>query len=78
MTITQLREAIHKQPFEPFTICLTDGRSFRVKHPEYVAIFPEGNRTFIVFGPEEEYRILDAFLVTSLDYANGKTRRRRR
>ena len=78
MTITQLREAIRKQPFEPFTIGLTDGRSFRVRHPEYVAIFPEGNRTFIVAGPGEHYRVLDAFLVTSLDFANGKTRRRRR
>ena len=78
MTISQLREAIRKAPFEPFTICLTDGRSFRVRHPECVAFFPDANRTFIVAGPGEEYRVLDAFLVTSLDYANGKTRRRRR
>lgn len=78
MTITQLRDAIRKQPFEPFTICLTDGRKFNVKHPEFVAIAPEGNRIFIVFGPGEHYRVLDAFLVTSLDYVNGKTRRRRR
>jgi len=78
MTITKLREAIRKQPFEPFTICLTDGRSFRVKHPEFVAISPDANRTFILAGPGEEHRVLDAFLVTSLDYVNGKTRRRRR
>jgi hypothetical protein len=49
-----------------------------VKHPEFVAISPEGNRIFIVFGPGEHYRVLDAFLVTSLDYVDGKTRRRRR
>ena len=78
MTITKLREAIRNQPFEPFTICLTDGRKFRVKHPECVAIAPEGNRIFIVFGPGEEHRVLDIFLVTSLDYANGKSRRRKR
>ena len=78
MTITKLREALRKQPFEPFTICLTDGRKFQVKHPEFVAVFPDGDRTFIVTGPGEEHRVLDAFLVTSLDYVNGKPRRRKR
>ncbi len=76
MTMSKIRDAIREQPFKPFTICLTDGRKFRVKHPEFVALFPDVDRTFIVTGPGEEHRVLDAFLVTSIDFANGKPRRR--
>ncbi len=29
-----IRERIDKRPFEPFRICMTDGRTYDVTHPE--------------------------------------------
>ena len=40
MEIEHLREALHKKPFEPFTIRLADGRSMLVQDPEFVALSP--------------------------------------
>jgi hypothetical protein len=36
--ITGVREALHKQPFEPFDMRLADGRSLLVPHPDFVAL----------------------------------------
>ncbi|MCH7807743.1 MAG: hypothetical protein IIB60_00850 [Planctomycetes bacterium] len=74
MTIAQLRKALRTQPFKPFTICMTDGRQFRVPHPDCVAVTPNARRTFVVAGAGEDYRIVDLLLVTSIDSTN--TRRR--
>ena len=37
MTIRQVQEAMHRQPFRPFAVRLADGRSFEVKHPDFIA-----------------------------------------
>jgi hypothetical protein len=73
MTLDQLRTAIRAQPFRPFTICLADGRSFNVRHPDFVLITPEASRTFVVAESGEDYRIVDLLLVSSLDFVDGKS-----
>ena len=77
MTIDQIRKATRAQPFRPFTVCLADGRQMRVRHPECIMIPPEASRTFIVAQEGEDYTIIDLLLVTSLDFKNGKTARRK-
>lgn len=72
MTIEQLRRAIRAQPFRPFMISLADGRRFRVRHPDFVLIGPEAGRTFVVVEKGEDYSVLDVFLVTSIDFSNGR------
>ena len=42
-TIEQVREAMHRQPFLGFTVRLTDGRSYHVKHPDCISV-PENPR----------------------------------
>jgi hypothetical protein len=42
-TLEQVRDAMHRQPFLPFTVHLVDGRSILVKHPDFIAI-PESPR----------------------------------
>lgn len=32
--IKDVRERLDKRPFEPFRICLTDGRTYDIAHPE--------------------------------------------
>jgi hypothetical protein len=40
MNISGIREALHKQPFESFTIRLADGRALPVPHPDFIAATP--------------------------------------
>jgi hypothetical protein len=37
-TRDQVRDAIHQQPFLGFTVRLTDGRSFHIRHPDFISI----------------------------------------
>jgi len=37
-TKEQVRDAMHAQPFRAFTVFLADGRSYTVKHPDFIAI----------------------------------------
>jgi len=48
----EIRKAIHAEPFVPFLINTSDGKQYRVKHPDYVAISPKGGR--ITFYSDEE------------------------
>ena len=79
MTSEKLRQVHRVRPFVPFDVNLADGRSFRVSHPEMVAI---GARQFaIIYGDDEAFEIVDLLLVTSLSVPshstakNGKKRR---
>jgi hypothetical protein len=40
MDIAGVREALHKQPFEPFVIRLADGRALPVPHRDFVGLTP--------------------------------------
>lgn len=66
MTVEQLRNAHRAQPFRPFTIHMGDGRSFFVRHPDFLSHSP-GGRTVIVYEGEEAFSILDLLLVTELE-----------
>ena len=72
MTIDRVRQAVRTEPFKPFTLSLTDGRRFRVRHPECIMIPPEASRTVVVAESGENYSIVDLLLVTSIDFGNGK------
>jgi hypothetical protein len=66
MTVEQLKDVIHAQPFRPFTIHMGDGRAFFVKHQDFISRSPSG-RTIIVYGPDDSFSILDLLLVTELE-----------
>ena len=66
MTVEQLKAALHAQPFRPFTIHMGDGRSFLVKHQDFLSRSPSG-RTVIVYGDDDGFRVLDMLLVTELE-----------
>jgi hypothetical protein len=72
MDLQGIREAIRRQPFEPFSISLADGRSLDVPHPEMVAV---GKRRIIVVKPDDSWAVVEPLLIVSLDY-NGKRRPR--
>ena len=70
MDLQGIREAIKRQPFEPFRMCLADGRKLAIKHPETVAV---GRRRLIVVQPNDSWTVVEPLMVVSLDYV-GTTR----
>lgn len=76
MTVDQLRIAQDSKPFQPFEICLADGQRIRMPSNEFLWMPKKASRTFVVFRTPEAYQIVDLLLVTSLDFLNGRVRRR--
>ncbi len=66
MTVEQLVNVLHAQPFRPFTIHMGDGRSFNVKHQDFLSRSETG-RTVIVHGSNESFSVLDLLLMTDLE-----------
>jgi hypothetical protein len=66
MTAEQLRTMREANPFRPFIIHLTDGRTFTVPHRDFVSQSPSG-RTIIIYNANDSFSIVDLFLVTELE-----------
>jgi len=64
MDIQGIREALHREPFEPFSIQLTDGRSLPVSHPDFVALGP---RRIVVVTENDSWSVIEPLLIVSLD-----------
>jgi hypothetical protein len=81
MDLNSIRTALKQQPFQPFTLCLADGRRVPVKHPEFVAM---NKRIVIVTDEESDTKILEPLLIVSLEIAaangngNGQHKRKRK
>ena len=64
-----IKEVLHAQPFQPFTIHTVSGESYLVDHPDFVAL-TRGGRTVIVSlpgGEGERVRMLDAALIERIE-----------
>jgi hypothetical protein len=66
MDTNVIREALHNQPFKPFTLRLADGREIPIRHPDFVAV---SRRQVIVIHPDESSSNLEPLLIVSLEYA---------
>jgi hypothetical protein len=75
MTVEQLIQFQHAQPFRPYRIHLADGRHLDVGHQDFLARSPAG-RTAIVCKRDETFELIDLLLVASLEVLNGNRRRR--
>jgi hypothetical protein len=65
MTLEQIRTAKHAQPFRPFTIHLADGRTYEVKHPDFIAVSPNG-RAATFFDDAGGQHLLDLLHITEV------------
>jgi hypothetical protein len=71
MTIEQLRNAHLATPFRPFALHLSDGRTYRISHRDFLVSSPAG-RTVIVFGDGAEddgsFHIVDLLHVVEIEF----------
>ena len=82
MDLNGICEALKREPFEPFSIRLADGRTLPVSHPEFVAL---GQRRVIAIAPDDSWSVVEPLLIVSPDYetkskssGNGKKARKKR
>lgn len=69
MTSQELRAVMQAIPFRPFIIRMADGRSFEVRHPDFLLVGPNG-RTAFAFGPSgNEFSILGVLLMTEIEFS---------
>jgi hypothetical protein len=52
MRVEEVREFLRREPFLPFTLYVTDGRTFTIRHPEFVGI--TSSTVIITLPPDED------------------------
>ena len=62
----QIRDLMHAQPFRAFTIHLVDGRTFFVKHPDFIAISTDGRHRDLTVHDDDGVHLIDLNLVVQL------------
>jgi hypothetical protein len=77
MSSDEVRNMLRAKPFRPFQINLADGDSFQIVHPDFAIISPSG-QTIVAYTPKNEMKIIDLFLVTSIEHVNGRARKARK
>ena len=70
MDIEGIRQALHKQPFEPFTIRLADSRPLPIPHSDFVAVAP---RRMIVLAEDSSWSVIEPLLAVSLHYNGARS-----
>ena len=70
-----IRMFMNAEPFTPFLIKTSDGKQYRVRHPDYVAISPKGGRV-TVYADEETGTMLTALHIVAVEPLRAKTRGR--
>jgi hypothetical protein len=64
-TNTQIRQMTTAQPFRPFTVKLVGGKVFAIRHPENIAIGPNGRDMAIL--DDEGTHLVAALLVELIE-----------
>ena len=66
---------MNAEPFAPFFVKTSDGKQYRVKHPDYVAISPKGGRVSL-YDDEETTTTLSALHIVAVEKLPTRARRR--
>ena len=65
-TIEQVRNAMHAAPFQPFRVRLADGRSYLVRHPDFISIPMQPRGRNIAVHDDDGPHWIDLGLVSEL------------
>jgi hypothetical protein len=70
----EVRRLMHAEPFVRFVVKTSDGKQYRVKHPDYVAISPKGGR-ITVYADEETSTMISALHIVAVEPLRNRARR---
>ena len=65
MKLTDVRSFRDATPFTPFTICLSDGREYRIPHRDFILI-SESGRYALLYNPDDSFTSLHLIMVTQI------------
>lgn len=68
LNLQHIRERLGRD-FEPFTIRLSDGHSFEVPHPDFIAV---GRGVVLIVDEKDNSYKIDALHIVSLDSPTAK------
>jgi hypothetical protein len=65
MSPEDFKEKVRQRPFEPFRICLTDGRAYEVRHPDLIMA---GRRSAVIgmANPSDPDHLYDRYTIVDL------------
>jgi hypothetical protein len=63
LNLNVIRSRLH-EGFRPFALVTTDGRTFRVPHPDFVAV---GKGVVVVLHPDDTSTTIDALHIVSIE-----------
>ena len=72
--LDRLREARYREPFKPFSLCLSDGREIAVRKWESIGISPH---VVVVVGPGWAFHRIRPDLIEDIRYPTKRRRRNR-
>lgn len=77
MNVKEIRQLYSAAPFQPFEIVLTNGKSVRVDHPEFMSFSPD-YRTVHVYEIRGEGQRIDVKMIIALNELRNGARPRKR
>ena len=69
----EVRKLLHAVPFQSFLVKTSDGKQYRVKHPDYVAISPKGGR-LTLYADEETSTTVSALHIVAVEPLRNRAR----
>lgn len=66
-TVEQVREAMHRAPFLGFTIKLTDGQKYFVKHPDFILVPSTPRGRDVILHDEKGTHRIDLLHIVELE-----------
>jgi hypothetical protein len=66
---------MNAEPFAPFMVKTSDGKQYRVKHPDYVAISPKGGR-ITLYDDEETTTTVSALHMVAVEVLRTRSKAR--
>lgn len=71
MSAPAVRAALQATPFRPLAVRMADGRSFEIRHQDYLLVVPTGRTVFAFIPSGDEFSILAMLLMTAIEF-NGQ------
>src|SRR5436309_13074155 len=72
MTKEAIQQRVTAAPFRPFSVRLTDGRSYPIPGPDYASVSPHGRLLTVYTHGGNGVKILDVALITEIEAAEPR------